>query len=99
MANAASIVVVNEIPNSPAVVLHVFGTGERFSDEATTPLAQGIVEPLDQAGLAAAFLHWLMALRGEDARIRAPEVRIADRALALGWRQRPPQPGSAHVIA
>lgn len=76
-----------EIPQGANVIGHLFRERERLAHQATTALAQGIVEPFDMIGLATLFANCPMPFRGQDGGIRFPKVGVADRALPIdGWK-------------
>jgi hypothetical protein len=51
-----------------------FGEGQRFPHEASEPLSQGVVEPLDMIGLSTAFPGPRMLIGRQDRGISFPEV-------------------------
>jgi len=75
--------VVDVVPNGTDVIGRLFRERERLPNQPTTPLAQGVVEALDVAGLATLLANGSMALGRQNGRIGLPEIRLADGTLAL----------------
>lgn len=72
-----------EIAQCSQVVLQLLREGQRLSDQTRHSLAQGVVQPLDMAGLTALFAHGSMPLLRQNTAISFPVVGVADGTLAV----------------
>ena len=82
-----TIVIVNEVPNSPNVVGEFLGKRERFANEPTAALTDGAIEPFNQTGFATAFVDGFMAFGRQNTGVDLKEISEADGSLAVSWRQ------------
>ena len=91
MSFEVAVVVVDEAAHARLVPISIFAEGEGFSHQIRTALAQGVVEAFDMRCLATLFSDTTMPFAREHARIRLPEVTIADRPFAIIGPKRLPQ--------
>jgi hypothetical protein len=85
------VIVVDKVPDRANMVGQLFRERECLSNQSTTTLPQGIVEPLDMTGLTTLLSDRTMAFRWQDCGIRLPKIGVADGTLAIEGRQRSPQ--------
>lgn len=84
------VVMVDEEPDSTEMIFQLLGEGQGLSNQAADALAQGVVEPLDEAGLAAVLWRRPMAPGREDLLVGHPEVCVSSDPLAVRRRKREP---------
>ena len=89
LSNAA-IVVMNEQPDGPNVVLKLLGERQGLSYQSSNPLPQRVVQPLNVTGQATVFAHRLMSFTRDDRNVGFPEIRVDLGTLAInGWNGLP----------
>ena len=79
-----------KIPERTDVIGQLFRERQCFADQATTTLAERVVETLDVIGLTAFLTDRTMTLGWKDCCICLPKIGVTDRALAIHrWKTRP----------
>lgn len=77
----------DKVPNGGNVVVELFGEGKCLADQAGNALPQGVVEPLDVAGLATLFTHGFVTLARQDQSIGFPEIGVNEGTLPVNSGQ------------
>ena len=89
----AAIVVMDEQPDGPDVVLELLGERQGLSHQSRHPLPQRVVQTLDVTGQAAIFTDRLMPFAGNDRDIGFPKICIHLGTLAIDrWNGLPERP-------
>lgn len=78
--------VVDVVPNRADVIRHLFREREGLAHQATTPLTQRVVEPLDMTGLTTLLTNGSVALGRQNRCVGLPEIGVTDRTFAIDRR-------------
>ena len=89
----------DKIPNGTDMISQFFGERQGFADQAGAALANGIVEPFNERGLATGFVNCFMTFGRQDAGIGFEKIGIAHGLLAVHRRQGVPQLLSRGFVA
>jgi hypothetical protein len=64
LSKTLPIVRVNEVPNGTDMLRQFLGEREGFPHQTTAPLTNRVIQPFNQAGLPAGFIHGFVPFRG-----------------------------------
>jgi len=80
----------NKEPERANMVLELLGKREGVADQASTALAEGVIEAFNMIGQASFFADRTMTFGGKDLGIGLPKVSVENSPLSILRRQRVP---------